>query len=87
MQKVPVAITTDIALKHDTRSGEARLVSDLEAEPDATSSVIVMTLRDPGNSYPFVFALSPPAAAQLSRLLKKAVKEYLRAAPEEENQA
>ena len=32
-------------------------------------------------------ALSPPAAAQLSRLLKKAVKEYLRAAPEEENQA
>ena len=57
MREVPLAITNDIVPSIDGQSHKARLVSDLEAEPDAVEPVIVMTLRDPENSLPFVFAL------------------------------
>ena len=65
----------------------AVLVTNLEVRPESSPPCIIVAIghsdqaENPKGSAEI--ALSPPAAAQLSRLLKKAVKKYLRAAPEE----
>ncbi len=61
---------------HDLTAGEVAL--DLpNGEP-----VISMTLEAKGIGHPVVFALSPAAAAQLARMLRRAVKDYLIHTPE-----
>ena len=59
----------------------------LEVKALQTGRGIVLTIDFPRESQlvdPLVVILSPPAAAQLSRSLKKAVKNYLRGTPETE---
>lgn len=60
--------------------------AEVEISPDQRAFVIGLTLADlegtplPGD--PRRLALSVPAAAQLARALRKAVKEYLRHTPD-----
>lgn len=61
----------------DGTSHPIRPVSSLVAELVSEDSVVLLRLRDPGNQYVFRFALSPPAAAQLSRMLENAVRQHL----------
>ena len=89
MPKVPVV---DERLVREI-SGEARQVSGLEVDRAKNQPALILSVafrgwRSSGDGHDeeIRLALSPPAAAQLSRLLKKAVKQYLRAVPEEENQ-
>ena len=80
MQKVPTAdrpYAEPISVSPDQ---QVRQVTDLEAELDEASGAVLMQLRDPKNDREFAFVLSPPAAAQLSRRLRKAVRQYLRSA-------
>lgn len=77
MRNVPVVLTKDISPKIDGKHHPIRPVSGLAAELDVTGKAVVLVLRDPENQLPFLFALSPPAAAQLSRLLEETVHEYL----------
>ncbi len=79
--KVPHVIGAD----HDqlsTRLGSQVLsVTGLEVKQpqDHTNAILVtfQTLEDFQNKHPYHFALTPPAAAQLSRALRRAVKDYL----------
>ena len=88
MPKVPVAQQRDI----DAISREALQVTSLAVDrtnpclPVLVVSVGVFFCGEP-DGHRYELALSPPAAKQLSRDLRKAVKEYLRSVPEEENQA
>lgn len=63
-------------------------VSDLEVahDPRANAAILVKidTEQNRGDQA-FYFALSPPAAAQLSRHLRKAVKEYLNHSPDDDD--
>ena len=88
MLKVPVV---DERLVREI-SGEARQVSGLEVDRTKNQPALVLSVAyrgwkrsGDGHDGEIRLALSPPAAARLSRLLKKAVKEYLRA--EDEKQA
>lgn len=55
-----------------------RPVTSMEAKLSENRRIVILSLNDPGRAdYPLVYALSPPAAAQLSRLLEEAVQEYL----------
>ena len=77
-----------IEQEFDELSPSVRPVTRLEAELSPSGRTVVLSLDDPGRyaSEPMVYVLSPPAAAQLSRLLRKVVKEYLRAVPGEDHQ-
>ena len=76
MKKVPTP--TKIPQLSDDDSGHrVHPVSYLGAEPDASSQTVVVRLLDPGNQMPSVFALSLPAAKQLSGLLDVAVEKNL----------
>ena len=86
MRTVPIVPLHDISPKIDGKHQPIRPVSGLAAELDATGKAVVLVLRDPENQLPFPFVLSPPAAAQLARQLRKAVKAYLRAEPKMDDQ-
>ena len=61
-----------------------RPVTQMGVELSQNGRMVVLSFDDPNRAAdPLVYALSPSAAAQLSRLLKKAVKAYLRAEPEQ----
>ena len=77
MNEVPLPITAPIIREDDGPAHPVRFVSALGAELDTFSQTVVLRLRDPENDKDFVFALSPPAATQLSRRLEEAVKSYL----------
>ena len=78
---VPMQIPT---LSDDDSAHQVRPVSAVGAEPDVVSQTVLVRLFDPGNQLPFAFALSLSAAAQLSRLLERAVQDQLY--PDEDNQ-
>ena len=77
MHEVTLPKTVPIISEDDGPAHPVRFVSALGAEPDAFSQTVVLRLKDPENDKDFVFSLSPPAATQLSRLLDKAVENYL----------
>lgn len=61
----------------------AREVGGIGVQLSESGRTVVLALNDPGRwAGPMVYLLSPPAAAQLSRLLKQAVKKHLRATPD-----
>lgn len=67
----------------DGASGvQYRPVSALEVGLESTSQTVAVRLWETKNKRYFDFVLSPPAAAQLSRQLRKAVKAYLRSETE-----
>ena len=72
---------------------EARLVSGLEVVHANHRPALVLEVACRGPQYErsgqedmIYLALSPPAAMQLSRLLRRSVKSYLRSQPDQENQ-
>ena len=83
MKDVPTPLQMPEQPEPDGSRHGTRPVSALGVKLDTSSQTVMVRLRDPNNQYDFLFALSPPAAAQLSRLLKKEVKRYLRAVPED----
>ena len=61
----------------------SRPVTGLGVELSKSGRTVVMAVNDPNRgAEPLIYLLSLPAAAQLSRLLKQAVKEHLRATPD-----
>ena len=81
MKKVP-AVTDHVDIARLPRPADAAIHPVLTAGAEHVSSqnaLVLMKLGLPGElDPPWHFALSPPAAAQLSRRLRKAVKAYLR---------
>lgn len=77
MHQVPVVSAHDI----DDLSPDIRRVSGLAVDHSTSQPVLVLSvgcdLFQSPNATHYDFALSPPAAAQLSRLLRKAMKSYL----------
>lgn len=76
MKNVPRPIQTPHLSDADS-AHRVRTVSAVAAEPDASSQTVLLRIRDPKNEMPFAFALSLSAAAQLSRLLERAVQKHL----------
>jgi len=71
-------LTPTLIPEADDSSVQYRPVSALEAAPDVASGAVMLEVQDHENERAFHFVLSLPAAAQLSRQLRKAVKTYLR---------
>ena len=81
--KVPYVTDADHAQLNTRLGAPSHSVKSVEVEPpqDHMSAAILMTLKvveHPASENPIHFALSPPAATQLSRALRRAVKDYLR---------
>ena len=76
MKNVPTPMKVP-ALSDDDSAHQVRPVSAVGAEPDASSQSVVVRLLVPNNQMPSAFALSLPAATQLSRLLDQAVRQQL----------
>lgn len=77
--KVPYVTDADHQQLCTRLSAQFLSVKDLEAEPAPDHmNAVLMTLEvlEP-NTKPLRFALSPPAASQLARALRRAVKDYL----------
>ena len=82
MKTVPNPLGPRNLPESDDSGHPTRPVSALEAELDAAGEMIVVQFLDPGNEWPFPFALSPPAAKQLAELLEQAVEDYLHPTPQ-----
>ena len=73
--------------KRGAQAQRVRMVRGWEVDTNARQNVLVLKLHDGVQAEgPLVFSLSVPAATQLSRHLRKAVKEYLRAVPGTDDQ-
>ena len=84
MAKVPL-VTTGVNLRQIPRGADSSIlpVTSVAAEHESSQNACVLMKigTPPEEDEPWHFVLSPPAAAQLARELRKAVKEYLRHTP------
>ena len=76
MKNVPTPMEVP-TFSDDDSAHQVRPVSEVGAEPDASSQSVVVRLRGPDNPMAFAYALSPSGAAQLARQLDQAVQQYL----------
>lgn len=77
MSRVPAVSNRDV----DNLSENTLQVTSLEVDQTTNRPVLVLTVgcvrHGEADGSRYEFALSPPAAAQLGRMLRKAVKTYL----------
>ena len=88
MPKVIVVSKRDLDVVTEGPFADAIPVSDLAVGHAKTRPVLYLTVQSQqttfGDAPRFVFALSPPAAKQLSDLLGEAVVNYLHASPDDD---
>ena len=89
--KVPHVSDADHTYLNSRVGPHVLSVTSLEVQPpsDHMSAILVTleVLEHHANKQPFRFALTPPAASQLSRDLRRAVKDYLSGNSESESRS
>ena len=83
MTKIPITRSRDASYQHNPKGHHVIEMTTVEATYIAGSgAVIPLTFENERDDHSFCLNLSPPTAMQLSRALRKAVKDYLNYSPE-----